>query len=175
MHYGAGNYEGKRWTYAGTVEGKTPSEKLKNFVFKFDESIEEREENNLYIYDKLKTLVFNDDQKSTLETHYKRTGNPDFADQGKHDSTFHGTFKWTDKPLFTYIEEYHHDLTGDVKTVSQKNVGKYGDKEASSDINLKYKSDLSDISADGKFALPLEKIKKVEAQFNHKVNFFKQK
>lgn len=116
-------------------------------------------------------MVFNDDKKAKLETHWKTNGNPDFTEQGKYDSTFHGTFQWVDKPLFTYIEEYHHDLTGELKSVASKNVVKYGEQEASSDVNLKYKSDFSDISADGKFALPLEKIKKVEAQFNHKVIF----
>ncbi|XP_014235825.1 apolipophorins [Trichogramma pretiosum] len=169
MLWASGNNVDKPGVFKGEVTGKFPSEKLKNFVFTYDETVlEQAHEGGVWEYIKYKNLTYNDDKKIKLHTHWRQTGKENYEDQGKFDRTFHLTLKTDGKPDFEIQDDHHHDLTGEQKKLSRQGFYKLGGKGFTHDLNVEWNTDLSKASVDGKFSTPFERVKSVEIKGEHK-------
>ncbi|XP_023246016.1 apolipophorins [Copidosoma floridanum] len=165
----SGNRADKPWTIKGFVEAKLPSDKLKNIRYDFDDSVmDQADENGVFEFTRARTLTYNDDKTIKLNSHYKHSGSKGFDSFGKFERAVTSSLKILDKPTLSISENYNHDLTEDVKKVHEKGSVKYGDKEVTGDLNLQWHSDFTKVSVNGKFTTPLDKLKNVDLQMDHK-------
>ncbi|XP_058796215.1 apolipophorins [Phymastichus coffea] len=164
-----GNHVDKPHTIKGIVEAKLPSEKLKNIKFEIDETIlDKKDDDGVFEYSKSKTLTYNDDKTIKLNVRYKHSGNMNFDDLGRFKRSYTANLKILDKPALTITEEYDHDLTGDTKKAHEKGSIKFGDKEVTGDVQAQWSPEFNKIGINGKFTTPIEKLKNIDLQLNHK-------
>lgn len=170
--YGKGNHVDKPYTYKGEIDAKFPSTNLKNLKYTFDDSfLNQKDDKGTLEYNGASSLTYNDDKKIKFDIKYKQIGAGDMEDLTKFDYTIVANLKVLDRPTLTFKEAINHDLSGEIKKMSENFNLKYGDKELAGKANLQWHPTLHNVNFDAHVSTPFEKLKKIDLAVDHKVKY----